>query len=146
MLIYGDAGAAKTTGGVDLAAHLGSGTDWLGIPVLRPIKVALIQNEGPAVLWQAKLRAKRETWPCEPLSHNIVVLAEPHGGFSLRIAEHREALRELRRQGVELVITDPTKWLGFEGGGTPDQVREFVELLRECGLHSAPATRSEALP
>src|SRR5690242_17122145 len=56
---------------------------------------------------------------------------------AFKIPEHREAIRELRRQGVELVIADPTKWLGFEGGGTPDEVREFVRLLRECGLHGS---------
>ncbi len=136
MMAYGDAGAGKTTFDVDAVAHLASGTDWLGIPVARPVKIALIQNEGPAEPWRRKLERKLETWTGEPWRENVLVLDEPHGGFDFRIPEHREAIRELRRQGVELIVADPTKWLGAEGGGTPAEVREFVALLKECGLHA----------
>ncbi len=136
MMPYGDAGAGKTTFDVDAVAHLASGTDWLGIPVARPVKIALIQNEGPAEPWRRKLERKLETWTGEPWRENVLVLDEPHGGFDFRIPEHREAIRELRRQGVELIVADPTKWLGAEGGGTPAEVREFVALLKECGLHA----------
>jgi len=36
VLIYGDGGAGKTTLTLDLAMHLGAGSDWLGIPVPQP--------------------------------------------------------------------------------------------------------------
>ncbi len=136
MMAYGDAGAGKTTFDVDVVAHLASGTDWLGIKVARPVKIALIQNEGPAEPWRRKLERKLASWTGEPWSENVLVLDAPHGGFDFRIPEHREAIRELRQQGVELIVADPTKWLGAEGGGTPAEVREFVALLKECGLHS----------
>ncbi len=136
MMPYGDAGAGKTTFDVDAVAHLASGTDWLGITVARPVKIAMIQNEGPAEPWRRKLERKLETWTGDPWRENVLVLDEPHGGFDFRIPEHREAIRELRREeGVELIVADPTKWLGAEGGGTPAEVLEFVALLKECGLH-----------
>ncbi len=144
VMNYGDAGAGKTTFDVHAVAHLASGTDWLGITVARPVKIALIQNEGPAEPWRRKLERKLETWTGEPWSGNVLVLDEPHGGFDFRIPEHREAIRELRRQGVELIVADPTKWLGAEGGGTPAEVLEFVALLKECGLHSGDPNKALA--
>jgi hypothetical protein len=135
-MFYGDAGSTKTTLALDKVAHLASGTDWLGFKVARPVKVALIENEGPAEQWRQKLERKVETWQGEPWADNVLVLDEPHGGFDFRRKDHRESVRELRRHGVELVVADPTKWLGFEGGGTPNEVLDFVALLRSCGLHS----------
>jgi hypothetical protein len=137
MMFYGDAGVAKTTLALDMVAHLASGTDWLGFTVARPVKVALIENEGPAEQWRQKLLRKVETWKGEPWADNVLVVDEPHGGFDFRDKDHCESVRELRRQGVELVVADPTKWLGFEGGGTPSEVADFVALLRSCGLHSS---------
>lgn len=144
LMAYGDAGAGKTTLNVDAVAHMASGTDWLGISIQRPVKIALIQNEGPAEPWRRKLERKLAAWEGPDWSPNVLVLDEPHGGFDFRIPEHREALRELRRQGVELVIADPTKWLGMEGGGTPSEVRDFVALLKECGLHAGDPERAMA--
>jgi hypothetical protein len=136
LLVYGAQGTSKTTTALDLVAHLASGTDWHGKTVARPVRLALVENEGPAEQWRQKLARKLETWEGAPWRENVLVLEEPHGGFDFRRDEHRQALRELRRGGVELVVADPTKWLGFEGGGTPDEVSRFVALLRECGLHS----------
>lgn len=144
LMVYGDAGAGKTTLDVDAVAHLASGSDWLGIPVARPVKIALIQNEGPAEPWRRKLESKLASWAGPPWRDNVLVLDEPHGGFDFRLPEHREAVRQLRAQGVELVFADPTKWIGVEGGGTPNEVRDFVALLKECGLHSGDPDRALA--
>jgi 5S rRNA maturation endonuclease (ribonuclease M5) len=144
LMVYADAGDGKTTADLDAVAHLASGTDWLGITVPRPVKVALIQNEGPAEPWRKKLERKLESWTGEPWQHNVLVLDEPHGGFDFRLPEDREAILGLRRQGVELVVADPTKWLGVEGGGTPSEIREFVALLKECGLHSGDPDKAMA--
>ena len=113
-----------------------SGTDWHGKTVARPVRVALIENEGPPEQWRRKLERKIETWPGDPWADNVDVLDRPHGGFDFRRPEHRESLRDLRQRGVEVVVADPTKWLGIEGGGTPDEISTFLRLLRDCGLHS----------
>ena len=62
VMIYGNGGAGKTTLAVDLACHLGAGKDWLGIPVPRPARVLLIENEGPRALFRKKLRRKLDAW------------------------------------------------------------------------------------
>ncbi len=56
VMFYGDGGAGKTTLMLDLALHLAAGDDWLGILVERPVRVAIIENEGPRPLFRAKLR------------------------------------------------------------------------------------------
>src|SRR5215218_4014198 len=47
LVFYGDGGAGKTTLEVDLIFHLAGADSWLGLPVPRPVKVLVIENEGP---------------------------------------------------------------------------------------------------
>jgi hypothetical protein len=136
LKFYGAQGTSKTTLAVDLVAHLASGTDWHDKTIARPVRVALIENEGPAEQLRQKLARKVASWTGSPWTDNVVVLDHPHGGFDFRRDEHRESLRRLRQDGLDVVVADPTKWLGIEGGGTPDEIRAFVALLRDCGLHS----------
>ena len=137
LKFYGAQGVSKTTLAVDLVAHLASDTDWHGKKVARPVRLAVIENEGPAEQFRQKLSRKVETWSGEPWTDNVVVLDHPHGGFDFRRDDHREELRRLRREdGIDVVVADPTKWLGMEGGGTPDEVRAFVCATPRRGLHS----------
>jgi hypothetical protein len=46
-ILYGDGGTGKTTIAVDLGCHLAAGDDWLGILVPRPVRVLLLEAEGP---------------------------------------------------------------------------------------------------
>jgi hypothetical protein len=77
VMIYGDGGAGKTTLTIDLACHLGAGDPWLGIPVGRPVRVLILENEGPRPHFRAKLRRKRDHWQGSPLGDRICVLEEP---------------------------------------------------------------------
>ena len=52
--------AGKTTWAIDGVVHLAAGAAWLGIPVPRPVRVLVIENEGPAELFREKL-APRST-------------------------------------------------------------------------------------
>jgi hypothetical protein len=62
VMAYGDGGAGKTTLLIDLAVHLAAGDDWLGIPVGRKVRVALVENEGPRPPFRRKLRRKLRAW------------------------------------------------------------------------------------
>ena len=59
VMFYGDGGAGKTSLAVDLGCHLAAGDAWLGMPVARPVAVAIVENEGPRPLFRAKLKRKR---------------------------------------------------------------------------------------
>src|SRR4051794_34215156 len=81
-MLYGDGGSAKSTLTMDLVAHLATGIDWLGIPVPRPVRVVMIENEGPAQLFQQKLEAKASDWDRgREWLDNVFVYAEPWGGY-----------------------------------------------------------------
>ena len=57
VMVYGDGGAGKTTLCIDLACHLAAGDDWLGMPVARPVRVLLVENEGPRPLFRQSCAA-----------------------------------------------------------------------------------------
>jgi 5S rRNA maturation endonuclease (ribonuclease M5) len=129
-VFYGDGGAGKTTLAVDAVAHLASGTSWLGFPVPRPVRVLLIENEGPRGLFRRKLRRKIAAWDGAPFAPNVVVVEEPWARTSFADEELRTALaEELDRLEIDLVVAGPVKRLGMEGGGTPDEVSRFHDLI-----------------
>jgi hypothetical protein len=56
-MVYGDGGAGKTTLTLDLGFHFAAGApSWLGIRIARPVRVLMIENEGPRPLLRAKAR------------------------------------------------------------------------------------------
>ena len=85
VMVYGDGGAGKTTLAVDLvlpprrrrrlARHL---------PIAAPVRVLLVENEGPRPLFRAKLRRKREAWQGSPLDDRLLVLEEPWAALTRR--------------------------------------------------------------
>jgi hypothetical protein len=131
-MFYGDGGAGKTTLGIDLAFHLAAGDDWLGIPVTRPVRVLLIENEGPRPLYRAKLRRKGEAWLGSPVENRISVLERPWGKLSLADPCWREALAGAIEAGqVDVVIAGPVSRLGMDEAGTLQEVRDFLALIDE---------------
>ena len=131
LLFYGEAGASKTTLAIDLVAHLASGVSWLGFEVPRPLRVLLIENEGPRGPFRAKLRRKVEEWDGPPFAHNVFIFAEPWGRLNLADQTHRETLAAFAREHeIDVIVCGPLKRLGMTGGGTPDDVRVFSEHLR----------------
>lgn len=131
-VIYGDGGAGKTTLAIDAAAHLGSGAPWLDFPVTRPVRILLLENEGPRGLFRKKLRRKAAGWEGEPYAANVVVLEEPWARASFAHRTLRgELAAAIEQLGIDLLIAGPVKRLGMKGGGTPDDVSAFHDLITE---------------
>ena len=63
LLVVAKGGKGKTTFSVDAAFHFVSGVDWLGFPLSRPLRVLIVENEGPMRPFQVKLAAKAASWP-----------------------------------------------------------------------------------
>jgi hypothetical protein len=140
LMVYGADGSGKSTWTIDGIAHLAAGVPWLGIPVPRPVRVAVIENEGPPSLFQAKLKAKIDTWEGPAFAGNVFVFAGPWGEFSFADADARAALNEFcDEHAIDLVTANPTLGLGVAASGRPDETQQFVDWLVECGLKSERA-------
>jgi putative DNA primase/helicase len=129
---YGTGGAGKTTLGLDRACHLCAGRDWLGLPVPNPVRVLWIENEGPRGKFRKKLRAKLETWDGPSLEGRLHVLSSPWARFTFANEQMRAELVALvRTLEIEVVIAGPVSRLGAKGGGTPEEIQAFVDLLEQ---------------
>jgi hypothetical protein len=129
---FGDGGAGKTTLKLDQAFHMCTGTDWLGLRVLRRCTVLWIENEGPRGKFREKLRAKFEAWDGPDLEGRLHVLEQPWSLFTFGDERHRAELVALIRDlGVDIVFAGPVQRLGVEGGGTPAEIQAFVNLLEQ---------------
>ena len=140
FLVYGSDGAGKSTFTIDAAAHLAAGKDWLGVPVPRPARCLLIENEGPAGLFQGKLAAKIEGWDGPDFAENIHVYSSPWGEISFADEHARTALSNYcDEHRIDVVMANPTLGLGVGPSGRPDETQQFVDWLKECGLGSSRA-------
>jgi AAA domain len=130
LMMYGDGGAGKTTLTLDAMTHLATGTPWLDQPIPEPLRIILIENEGPRPMLRERLRALRNGhggW--EP---NVDLMLEPWMGFSFRAEWCREDLAtKITEFQARLVIVGPLVTLGTMGGGTPDEVSAFDEYLKD---------------
>lgn len=132
LLMYGDGGAGKTTLTIDAAAHLGSGTSWLGLEVSRPVSLTLIENEGPRGKFRQMLDEKRASWDGAAFAPMVHVLEEPWTRFTLKEPTHRAGLAShITEANTDIVVMGPLATLGMVGGGTPDEITAFEFLLRE---------------
>jgi hypothetical protein len=131
--IYGDGGAGKTTLLLDGMLHFTSGVPWLGdlLKSCRPLNVGWIENEGPRDEFLRKIERKLDAWKKERVG-SFRVLNRPWSAFDLRRPEHREALAgEVVMHELDLVVIGPLRSIGMQGGGTPDEVEQFVSLLKQ---------------
>jgi hypothetical protein len=142
VLVYGDGGAGKTTLMIDAACHWAAGDAWLGMPVGRPLRVLLVENEGPRPLFRAKLRRKRAGWTGSPLDDRVSVLESPWARFSFSAADWREWLATaIVEREIDVVIAGPVTRIGFKDAGTLSEVRDFLGLVSEVRhLAARPVT------
>lgn len=146
VVAAGRPGVGKTTWVVDLACHLAAGLaypppgdehapePW---PVPRPLRVVLIENEGPIEMFRDKLGQKLERWPHPPgdVGGWLGVQVWRWGAFSFADTDTYDKVRaELDELDIDLVIGDPLSMLGTEGVGSPAETRDFVQLIRGLGL------------
>lgn len=137
VIVGGEGGASKTTFTIDAVAHICSGTAWMGFPVQRPLRALLIENEGSRSEFRKKLNDKVAAWQGAPFTDNVIVLEEPWASFTFTNPHHVRALREfVNSNHIDLVVADPLDSLGVEGAGKPEETREFIRRLKDCGLHN----------
>lgn len=125
VMLYGDGGASKTTLSIDLGAHLAAGDPWLGIPIPAPVKVLVIEAEGPRPLFREKLRRKLEGWQGSDLGDRLLVLERPWAEF--RFPEGGEIADLVGRYEIDVLIVGPLTRVGMEELGTLQQVRDFMD-------------------
>jgi hypothetical protein len=138
VMFYCDGGAGKTTLCVDLAFHLGTGRDWLGMSVARPVNVLLIECEGPRPLYRKKLKRKQAAWDGPSLDGRVAIFAKPWAKFRFDSEEWRARLiSDIRRFEIDVVIAGPLVQLGMDAAGTMQEVRAFMRLVNyvrdQCG-------------
>jgi predicted ATP-dependent serine protease len=132
VMVYGDGGAGKTTLVVDLALHLAAGDPWLGIAVARPVRVLIVENEGPRALFRAKLRRKLGAWTGSPVEDRVRIVKSPWAGFTFIDESWRSALAaRLQEDEIDVLIAGPVTRLGMDDAGTLQQVRDFMRLVSE---------------
>jgi hypothetical protein len=132
VMVYGDGGAGKTTLTVDLAFHLATGNEWLRYKVPRPVKVLLIENEGPRPLFRVKLRDKTKAWRGTATNGNLHVLERPWASFTFDNQAWRDKLVEIVRvREIDAIIAGPLVRLGMDAAGTLQEVVKFMRLVKQ---------------
>ena len=127
VLWYGDGGAGKSTLEIDAAVHLSTGTPWLGFSVPRPLRILLIENEGPRGPFRAKIGRKLDAFGPAP---DLYVLEEPWAQVRLNRDEDMNALRGWVEQNtIEILMLGPVASAGFTGAGTPDDIEAHAQRL-----------------
>ena len=132
VIVFGDGGAGKSTLVLDLCFALAAGRRWLDlVDVPRPLRIAVIENEGAREELRRKLERKLAATGAR-LDGRIRVLEEPWEAFTFADTGQRRALAAaLVDQQIDLLVVGPLTSVGMEGGGTPDEIRRFEQLLRE---------------
>lgn len=130
VIVYGDGGAGKTTLAIDLCFALAAGESWLNIiETGRPLRIAIIENEGPRQEFRKKLERKIVATGAR-LDGRITVLEEPWAEFSFALEQHRVAIAQaIDEHELDLLVVGPIASVGMVGGGTPDEIRAFEQLL-----------------
>ena len=134
LLVVAKGGKGKTTFSVDAAFHFVSGIEWLGFSLSRPLRVLIVENEGPMRPFQVKLAAKAASWP-HKITGALFIKTLDWGAFNFDNEGEVARLRAfIEQERVDLVIGDPLDSLGLHGVGSPDDTRTFVQHLVEVGL------------
>ncbi|OAI56163.1 hypothetical protein AYO48_00035 [Gaiella sp. SCGC AG-212-M14] len=132
VMFYGDGGAGKTTLAIDLACHLAAGDPWLGLPVARPVRVLLLENEGPRPLFRQKARRKLQGWTGSPLEDRLQVIEAPWARFTFDEDACLKALASVvSMREIDVVIVGPVARSGMNEAGTLQEVRDFMALVAE---------------
>lgn len=150
----GRPGTGKTTAILDLACHLAAGVPWPPRdeetkrapepwPVPRPLRIAILENEGPQEMFRDAAKRKLQAFGPERIREAggyLGVQVWRWGAFSFADNDaFVKAATEFDELAIDLVIGDPLNMLGVEGVGSPADTRLFVQRLRMLGLGSTRA-------
>jgi len=146
-LLAGRSGVGKTTLLLDMACHLAAGLPWPSAEKTekapkpwacpRPLRIAVIENEGPQEMFRGKVQDKLERFPhsIREAGGEIIIQTLNWGSFSFADRSIFERVRqELDNFEIDLVVGDPLASLGMEGVGSPAETMAFVQLIRPLGL------------
>src|SRR5262249_2646954 len=98
----------------------------------RPVRVLLVENEGPRALLRAKLRRKREGWQGSPLADRIHVVQAPWASLTFADSSARAALAgALSELEIDVAIVGPVTRSRMNEAGTLQEVRDFAALVAE---------------
>lgn len=147
-ILAGVGGAGKTTLSLHAIAHWASGLPWFGIATPRPIRIIVIENEGPHDPYVQKVKEFANRFhgcPCgdgdqhgdgSDFLERCFFLDAPWGHFSFADPGcARELQAYVRDTQADLVVANPLGRLGMKGAGTPEDTRAFLELLFAAGLN-----------
>jgi hypothetical protein len=140
VMVYGDGGAGKTTLTVDLVCHLGAGDNWLGVTVAAPLRVVIIENEGPRPLFRAKIRRKLADWTGSTIGGRVQVVESPWARLTFADQAHRAHLAHVvAEHDADVVLIGPVARSGWSEAGTLAEVRAFLELVGDVRQQSGRA-------
>jgi hypothetical protein len=133
-LLAATIGHGKTTWVAELVQHAAAGRDYNGLRFPRPLRVLVIENEGPREAFREKIERRLAIWEHggEPRIWDV-----PTAWGQIRISDEtlRAVMRVVvERHRVDLVVSDSLTRFGVRGNGTPEETREFVDWLTELGL------------
>jgi hypothetical protein len=99
--------------------------------VSSPRRVLVLENEGPRGRFRKKIDAKLAAWDGSPIARDrIHVVSEPWAMVRFDNAKLRAGLvAVIDELDADVVVAGPIKRLGLRGGGTPEEVQEFLLLL-----------------
>ena len=135
MILAAKTGDGKTTFVVELILHAAAGVEYLGLRFPRPLRILIIENEGPREAFREKIERRLADWPHD--SELVRVWDEPATWGAIRASDPslRGRLRSvIERHRIDVVVADTLTRFGVRGNGTPEETREFVEWLTELGL------------
>jgi DNA-binding transcriptional ArsR family regulator len=133
-IVGGEGGAGKTTVTLDAIAHFATGAPWLGVPIGAPLRIGIIENEGPQAPFVAKVNRYAEAWEGDDFLERTFFLTEPWARFTLTDDGLRAALRgAVEELELDMLVCDPLGRFGIAGVGSPEETRAFLGLLGDVG-------------
>lgn len=145
-IFAGRPGTGKTTLLLDLCCALAGGEAYppqaddkapTPYPCPRPLRIAIIENEGPQEMFRDKLARKLAKLPYNINERGgaLYIQAWRWGAFNFADPDaFQEAERWFAELDIDLVVGDPLQMMGVEGVGSPADTRQFVQILRRLGL------------
>jgi putative DNA primase/helicase len=134
LILVAKGGKGKTTLTIEMALHAASGVDWLDFRIERPLRVLIIENEGPIKPFQRKLGRRRKRWGRE-IAGAVFIKYLDWGAFRIDGEGQAQRLRAfIEQEQIDLVVGDPLGSLGLKGVGSPEDTRELMAHLVSVGL------------